>query len=579
MKKIIPTILVFLTLALSACGNTSPATEMVPTATAIAESTGQNFTSPIPTASASQEASASAASDTTYENAASAEMRLLVGTLNLTGDLAVTREQASTLLPLWDNLKTLSMSMGPGQGGPGQGQADATPQPQGSGTETQTQIDALVSQIQAFMTPEQIKAIAAMKITQDSVMTIMQAQGITMGGGQPGNGTGQPPSGGQQPGNGQMPAGGMIPPEMFDAVIKALGGTPSTATAAPDGAPGNASSDFSFDSIAAAYTQTGGTETKTGGAYTASETDQSAIFVTDGGTLTLTGATITTSGETSSADNSSFHGLNAAVLAAGGSTINLSDSTISTTGAGANGAFATEAGSTVNLSKVTIKATGDGGHAVMATNGGVMTLADVNMTTAGPYSGAIATDRGGGTITATGGAVTTTGQDSPGIYSTGAITVTGAIVSATGAESAVIEGANAITLVDTDLSSSLANKWGVMIYQSMSGDAEGTRGVFTMTGGSLANTAATGPLFYVNNSTGVITLKGVKVTAASGTLVDASANSRWGKSGSNGGHAEEQLGFDGRHRHGANGQGGQSDPGCFQRLDRHGGLDPDLPER
>jgi hypothetical protein len=42
-------------------------------------------------------------------------------------------------------------------------------------------------------------------------------------------------------------------------------------------------------------------------------------------------------------------------------------------------------------------------------------------------------------------------------------------------------------------------------------------------------------LFYVTNSTGVITLKGVEVTVASGTLVDASANSRWGNSGSNGG--------------------------------------------
>jgi len=65
------------------------------------------------------------------------------------------------------------------------------------------------------------------------------------------------------------------------------------------------------------------------------------------------------------------------------------------------------------------------------------------------------------------------------------------------------------TLVDTDLSSSMADKWGVMIYQSMSGDAQGTRGVFTMGGGSLANTATTGPLFYVTNSTGVITLQGV----------------------------------------------------------------------
>ena len=55
-----------------------------------------------------------------------------------------------------------------------------------------------------------------------------------------------------------------------------------------------------------------------------------------------------------------------------------------------------------------------------------------------------------------------------------------------------------------------------------------------MNGGSLTTTA--GPLFYVSNTKGVITLKGVKAAAASGTLVNASAG-RWGRSGSNGGHA------------------------------------------
>jgi hypothetical protein len=170
----------------------------------------------------------------------------------------------------------------------------------------------------------------------------------------------------------------------------------------------------------------------------------------------------------------------------------------------------------------------------MATNAGVMTLTNVDMSTAGASSGAIATDRGG-TIVATGGTVATSGMNSPGIYSTGDITISGATISATGAESAVIEGANSITLVDTELSSSLASKWGVMIYQSMSGDAEGTRGVFTMSGGALANSATTRPLFYVNNSTGAITLKGVAVTAASDILIDASGNRQWGTSGQNGG--------------------------------------------
>jgi hypothetical protein len=71
-----------------------------------------------------------------------------------------------------------------------------------------------------------------------------------------------------------------------------------------------------------------------------------------------------------------------------------------------------------------------------------------------------------------------------------------------------------------------------MIYQSMSGDAEGTKGTFNMTGGSL--TAAVGPLLNVTNSTGIFNLKGVALTAGSGVLINAAADS-WGTSGSNGG--------------------------------------------
>jgi hypothetical protein len=68
----------------------------------------------------------------------------------------------------------------------------------------------------------------------------------------------------------------------------------------------------------------------------------------------------------------------------------------------------------------------------------------------------------------------------------------------------------------------------MMIYQSMSGDATGAKGTFTMTGGSLTGTDATGPLFYITNSTGTITLKsGVTVSEASGVLLSAAAGS-WG---------------------------------------------------
>ncbi|MBI5961142.1 MAG: hypothetical protein HY866_20565 [Chloroflexi bacterium] len=269
--------------------------------------------------------------------------------------------------------------------------------------------------------------------------------------------------------------------------------------------------------------------------YDSAEADSSDICVINGGSLTLVNPAITKTGDTSSSDQSSFYGLNAAVLVGPDSSVTITGGSVTTAGAGTNGVFATGSGSSVTLTDVSIYAVGDGAHAVMATLGGTMTLNNVDMITTDVHSGAIATDRGSGTITVTGGTVLTSGQDSPGIYSTGIITVSDATITATGAESAVIEGANSIILTNTTLASNLEDKWGVMIYQSFSGDAEGSDGVFTMTGGSLAHTATTGPLFFVTNSTAYITLSGVEVTAGSGILVEAGGTDRWGNSGENGG--------------------------------------------
>ncbi len=312
--------------------------------------------------------------------------------------------------------------------------------------------------------------------------------------------------------------------------------------APPAAPPGGGASNSSADSILVEgcgvyFLDAVTAETEVDGAYDSAEDDVSAICLIDGASLILENPTITKTGDTSSADSSSFYGLNAAVLVGSGSTISIAGGSIVTDGDGTNGAFATGTGSTVILSDMTIEAVGDGAHAVMATLEGTMILDNVVMYTTGAHSGAVATDRGSGTITVTGGEITTTGQDSPGIYSTGVITVTGALITATGAEAAVIEGSNTIVLVDSDLTSSIADKWGVMLYQSFSGDAEGMNSEFTMTGGSLAYTSETGPLFFITNATGIIALSGVDVTAASGVLVQAGATERWGTAGENGGIA------------------------------------------
>jgi hypothetical protein len=259
----------------------------------------------------------------------------------------------------------------------------------------------------------------------------------------------------------------------------------------------------------------------------------SAVYVKNGGVLRLVSPQITTTGNTSSQENSSFYGLNAGVLAGKGGKIAICGGSIITSGKGANGAFATGAGSEITLSNLTIKATATGGHGVMASGGGSLDLTAVDIVTGpGANSAAIATDRGGGTITVRRGTMITSGRDAPGIYSTGTIVAEDATIKGTAAEAAVIEGRNSISLTNCTLSG--AAKCGVMIYQSFSGDAPGRKGTFTMNGGSL--TATAGPLFFVSNTKGVITLHEVTVAASSSTLLNASAG-RWGRSGANGGQA------------------------------------------
>jgi len=83
--------------------------------------------------------------------------QLLIGTLKLEGtDLAVDAQQASDLLPLWQAYNELMTS----------------------DTAAQAEIDAVVSQIQETMTPQQVQAITDMKLTQQDEFSIMQELGL-----------------------------------------------------------------------------------------------------------------------------------------------------------------------------------------------------------------------------------------------------------------------------------------------------------------------------------------------------------------------------------------------------------------
>jgi len=265
--------------------------------------------------------------------------------------------------------------------------------------------------------------------------------------------------------------------------------------------------------------------------YGSKTLDISAILVSESSQLTLISPTIETSGDTSSDEASRACGLNAAVLVAQGGTLKTSGGSIVTSGMGANGAYTTDVGSSATLSGLRIVSTGDGSRGAVAGASGAMTLTDVDITTSGSDSAAIATDRGGGIITVIGGTAITSGPNSPGIFSTGAITVTGGKFTATGSEAAVIEGQSSLALKNTRLSGQ--KQCGVMIYQRFPGEAKEFRGILAMDGGSIS--AKEGPAFYVTHTTGVISLTNVAIAAKSGVIVKAGAG-RWGTKDANGGN-------------------------------------------
>ena len=285
-------------------------------------------------------------------------------------------------------------------------------------------------------------------------------------------------------------------------------------------------------SLSQSYTQSSGTVTKTNQAYTASSTDESGVLVQNSGIFTLTYSTIKTTGNTSSSDNSSFLGLNAGVLAKTAGNITMNNCSVTTSGSGANGVFAYGTG-IISLTDDTVKCTGQYAHGIMCSGGGTITAKNVYLNTTNTNSAAIATDRGSGTITVTGGSIITSGKDSPGIYSTGVITVSNATITSTGSEAAAIEGLNSVTLSNVTLSGGISTYGGVLVVQTMSGDASTGTAKFNMTAGSF--TVPAGPLFFVTNTDAVVNFSGVNLTVNSGTLLDAEGTSRWGTSGKNGG--------------------------------------------
>ena len=284
--------------------------------------------------------------------------------------------------------------------------------------------------------------------------------------------------------------------------------------------------------------------------YTSTGDDENALRI-DGATVTLDGITVDKSADaTSNTENGDFYGMNAALLATNGATVTIKNAKVSSSAQNGNGVFSYGSGTTVNIFNSTITTAADNSGGIQTTGGGITNANNLTVTTSGNSSAAIRSDRGGGTVNVTGGTYTSNGYNSPAIYSTAVIGVSNAILTANNSEALVIEGKNSITLQDctvignmsdTKGSSSDENVHNVMIYQSMSGDADVGTSTFSMTGGSL--TAKYGDMFYVTNTHCVLSLSDVKLVNEDADayllrVVGNSASHGWGTAGSNGAQVE-----------------------------------------
>ena len=294
------------------------------------------------------------------------------------------------------------------------------------------------------------------------------------------------------------------------------------------------------------YSCTSTNENLSGKTLSSTNSDQSVVYITQSGINIINSNLNKASGDSSNTENSEFYGVNAAVLVNGGG-LTMTDGTITTAAKGANAICATNNGK-VTISGTTITSAGSGSaRGLHATYGGKIEANKVNISTKGGSCATLATDRGEGTVTCTECTLSTAGAGSPLIYSTGDITISKTTGTATGAQAVVIEGKNTATIKESSNlkcnampNRKTVDQCGVMLYQSMSGDAASGTSTFncdksTIEIQSSSSVYSSAPMFFITNTQAKINLEECTFKYGSGVFLKAEGTSEWGSSGSNGG--------------------------------------------
>lgn len=259
--------------------------------------------------------------------------------------------------------------------------------------------------------------------------------------------------------------------------------------------------------------------------------NESIFEVGNGEKICINNSRLSSSGNTTNEKRSSFHGINAGILAKESANVDIKNSMITTTGKGANAAFSYGEGSLIDIDNVIIKTKGNFANGLSAGSRGTIQAHDISINTEGENSAAIAVYSENGIIDVSNATGLCEGNNSPCIYSKGNIVITDSNLKTEKSPGAIVEGSS---LVMNNTAIKSKESYGVMLYEKNEKNEEIGKCVFTSTLGSIS--AGKGALFYVTNTEAIVTLFNTKLNPSitSNILVNA-CKDKWGIEGSNGG--------------------------------------------
>lgn len=291
--------------------------------------------------------------------------------------------------------------------------------------------------------------------------------------------------------------------------------------------------------------------------YETFKKDKSVVLAKDEANITILNSKINKKdGDNTDVNNSKHYGINATLLVKNGAIATIKNTTISSEANGANAVFATgerieedekeTVFSRIYLQDSEIKTMKDSARGLMCTYNGYIEAENINISTIGKKSSALAINKGGGVIKTENSYFNTTGDESPIIHAMGDINIENSSGKAKSAQMILLEGESKVDLTNSTLeglgkgTSESKNNAGILIYQTSSGEAEIGTAVLNSKNSILKITEGSdyykeAPLFFITNTTSIINLENNLLQYGSGILLRVAGTDEWGKTASNGG--------------------------------------------